>query len=360
MEELVIIGGGVGGLGCLNALLDRDISPLLLEAASIGSPKMCGEFLAPPVMEPLKKWGIGPMRAIKQAQFFGAKNRLQFSFSREAGAYARHNAEVELAARAKKQGGRILEQSPIKDIIPATHNSPFILHLTSGETIQACDVIFATGKFSQQIKTSLYVGFKTHIPQIILPETLLMFSLAGGYLGIVPVTSETSNLTCLVKREVIERAGSCRRFLHQFENYVGWALAQQQNGIEEHCWARAQPTRFSETIDWLEGPAPAFGLKTIPNWPHAYWIGDAFASVHPAIGYGFAHSVTSALLAADYYLKHDPVGYHQALRRLMRPKRIIGQCMHHILQKPRLCSVISPLIGANTWISHRLLKTLDY
>ena len=348
MEELVIVGGGIAGLACLNALLDRDVSPLLLEASTIGSPKMCGEFLAPPVIKQLRQWGIGPINTIKQAQFFGASNTWQFSFPREAGAYARHDAEMELAARAKKQGGRIVEQSPIKDIIPATHTSPFILHLTSGETITARDVIFATGKFSQQANTSMYVGFKTHIPQIIEPETLLMFSLADGYLGIVPVTSETSNVTCLVKRKVIEKAGSCRAFLGQFEKRVGCALAQQPCVME------------NEPMDWLEGPAPAFGLKTIPDRPHAYWIGDAFASVHPAIGYGFAHSVSSALLATDYYLKQDPVGYHQALRRQMMPKRIVGRCMHHVLQKPRLCSIISPLVGVNTWITHRLLKTLDY
>ena len=340
MEELVIVGGGVAGLGCLNALLDNGISPLLLEASTIGSPKMCGEFLAPPVMEPLKKWGIGPITPIKQAQFFGMKTPLQFTFPREAGAYPRQNAELELAVRAKQQGGRIVEQSPIKDIIPATDKSPFILHLTSGETIQARDVIFATGKFSQP-NASMYVGFKTHIPQIIQPETLLMFSLVGGYLGIVPVTSETSNLTCLIKRDIIEKAGSCRAFLNQS---VGCALAQHA----------------IETLDWLEGSAPAFGMKTRPNWSHAYWIGDAFASVHPAIGYGFAHSVTSGLLAVDYYLKQDPAGYHQALTRLMRPKRMIGQGMHYLLQKPGLCTAVSSMMGENTWVSHRILKTLDY
>lgn len=346
MEELVIVGGGVGGLSCLNALIDRGFSPLLIESSTIGSPKMCGEFLAPPVMSQLRQWGIGPMQAIKQAQFFGTHHALTLAFPREAGAYARHDAELQLAARAKSQGGRILEQSPIRDITPATPHTPFILHLTSGHEIQARDVIFATGKFSQQTNASMYVGFKTHIPHVYQSETLLMYSFSGGYLGIVPVGSELSNMTCLVKRDVIDKFGSCRAFLNQLDSHVGWA--------------KAQPIYFSETLDWLEGPAPAFGMKIIPKWPHAYWIGDAFASVHPAIGYGFAHSVSSALMAADYYLKRDPIGYHQALTRLMRPKRIIGKCMHHVLQKPRLVSAMSSLFGAAPGLSHQLLKTLDY
>lgn len=343
MEELVIVGGGVAGLGCLNALLDRGVSPLLIEASTIGSPKMCGEFLAPPVVLKLKQWGIGPMQAIKQVQFFSATHCLQLPFSNDAGGYARHDAEMALAARAKKYGARMIEQSPIQNITPATKHAPYRLHLMSGEIIQAREVIFATGKFSQQARASTHIGFKTHISHVIQPETLLMFSVPGGYFGIVPVTPETSNLTCLIKRKTIEKAGSSQA-------YAGWALAQQGITIHQSSW----------THPIIEGPAPGFGLKTIPNWPHAYWIGDAFASIHPAIGYGFAHSLNSALLAVDYYLKHDPIGYHKALKRQMRSHRIIGQCMHHLLHKPNLCSAIIPFLDSKPWISHQLLKILGY
>ena len=358
MEELIIVGGGVAGLGCLNALLDHNVSPLLLEGSAIGSPKMCGEFLAPPVIEPLKQWGIGPLQTIKQARFIGTNTAMQCSFPRPAGAYARHQAELELAVRARKLGGRILEQSPIKHITPPTKQSPYVLQLASGETLQARAVIFATGRFSQSQGLSKYVGFKTHVSKIIEPETLLMFGFSGGYLGIVPVTSETSNLTCLVKREVVEAVGSCHDFLEATLTRFSSLRATQSNPVIQgsalDCFASLEKT------DWLEGPAPAFGMKTRPNWSSAYWIGDAFASVHPAIGYGFAHSVTSALLAAKYYLKQDPSGYQMMLQQTMRPKRMIGFGMHHLLQKPRLCSAVSHWVEANQWISHGILNFLDY
>ncbi len=334
VEELVIAGGGIAGLGCLNALLDRQVSPLLLEGASIGSPKMCGEFLAPPVIEQLEKWDIGPVQLIKQAQFIANNQAVHIDFPRTGGAYTRHAAELELAARAKKLGGRIREQAPIKDIIPAGNNTPFKLQLASGEVILAREVIFATGKYSQQARASKYIGFKTHIPHVFQPETLLMYSLAGGYLGIVPVTAEISNITCLIKRSEIEKAGSCKAYFASF---------LQQN-----------------TLDWLEGPAPAFGLKPLPDWPHAYWIGDAFATVHPAAGYGFAHGVSSALMAADYYLKKDPANYHKALRHVMRPRRIIGACLHQVLQTPWVCRLVAPKFDSNPWMGHQLLKLLEY
>ena len=344
MEDLVIVGGGVAGLSCLNALLDKGISPLLLEASTIGSPKMCGEFLAPNAIEQLNKWGIGPLQSIKQAHFFGGRRSLQMTFPREAGAYCRHHAEMELATRAREKGGRIREFSSIQTITPATQNKPFILELTSGEVIEARDLIFATGKWSRakpSVNASKFIGFKTHISQVIQSETLMMYSLNGGYLGIVPVSSEKSNITCLVKREVVERVGSCVDFLTNFMN------------------SRLSPVKL-DTLDWLEGEAPAFGAKAIPNWPHAYWIGDALLSVHPAIGYGFAHAVSSACMAADYYLKRDVTGYHRSIQRLVRPKRILGTRMHHLLQNPRLCNVISPILRTNPWIAHQLLTLCDY
>ena len=350
MEGVVIVGGGVAGLSCLNALLDRGVSPLLLEASTIGLPKMCGEFLAPPAVSVLEQWGIGPMPAIKQVRFLGNKHALQVKFRRPAAAFARHQVEIDLAARAEQKGGRIILRSPIQRITPATDRSPYLLHLASGDTLKAQHVIFATGAFSQLTRSPsarTYMGFKTHIQHVAQPETLLMHSLVGGYLGLVPISSETSNVTCLIKKDVVSKAGGREAFLTHLLN--GDAPLRP---YLKHVDLNAYP--------WLEGEVPGFGLKTLPPWPRAYWIGDALASVPPAIGYGFAHSVNSAMLATACYLQQDALGYHQLMKRPMRFKLRASQSMHHLLQKPRLCDLMSPLIEKNPWISHLLLKKLDY
>ena len=362
MERVVIVGGGVAGLSCLNALLDNQVFPLLLDASAIGSPKMCGEFLAPKIIARLKQWGIGPLQPIKRAHFYGSSRRMTLAFAREAGAYSRHDAEMQLAARARRLGGRIMEGASIQTITPATHNTPYLLQMTSGDTIQAEDVIFAapfsrlrekgpegrmrTSSGGNQAHSSIYMGFKTHVAQVIQPETLLMYSLKDGYLGMVPVSKEISNITCLVKREAVEKAGSCTAFFTR--------LLQDDPRFKESGLSFTLPA-----LDWLEGGAPAFGVKTIPNWPHAYWIGDALLSIHPAVGHGFAHAVSSACMAAEHYLHRDAVGYHQSIQRKLRPKRILGQCMHQLLQKPRLCNMLSPMLGANAWMVDPVLKLLD-
>jgi flavin-dependent dehydrogenase len=350
MEKLVIVGGGVAGLSCLNALLDRGVSPLLLDGSWIGSPKMCGEFIAPPAVEQLTQWGLGPMCEVKQAYFLsGKKQALHVPFRRPAAAFSRHLAEIGLAARARRKGGRVLESSPIQTITPATANSPYVLHLASGENLVTEDVIFATGKFSSLNPPKgapLYVGFKTHIQQIIQHQTLMMLSVKGGYLGIVPISSEKSNLTCLIRKDALEQAGGKEAFLN---NLVRKGSLMQ----------RLAPFDLS-ALEWLEGEVRAFGLRTCPKWPRAYWIGDAWASFYPAIGYGFAHGVNSAILAADCYLQHDNQRYDQAMKQPLRARLAISQWMHRVLQKPGLCDALAPVIAANPWMSHVLLKKLDY
>lgn len=349
MEELVIIGGGVGGLSCMNALLDQQISPLLLEAHVVGAPKLCGEFLAPPAMALLAQWGVGPVQQIHQVKFIGDKpSILQCEFPHVAGGYSRYEAEVQLLARAQGLGGRIREKTPIKTIIPATQTTPHTLYLDSGEVIQARHLMIAGGRFSSPTHSTVdYVGFKTHIPKIFESETLLMFGLLDGYLGIVPISSHLSNLTCLMKADVIAKAGSCSAFLTTL--------------IHTHPILKSY---FDETHvtsqHWLEGISPGFGFKTIPPWPKTYWVGDAFASVHPAIGFGFAHSIISAKKAVNHYLQDNPNGYHQFMKKQMRIKHLVGKSMHHVLQKPSIHGALIPLLERYKGMTHQLLNLLDY
>lgn len=80
LEEVVIIGGGVAGLSCLNALLDQGISALLIEGSTIGTPKMCGEFLAPIAAQQLQRWDVDPLIPIPHAAFYAGIRQLDIHF----------------------------------------------------------------------------------------------------------------------------------------------------------------------------------------------------------------------------------------------------------------------------------------
>lgn len=350
MEKVIIVGGGIAGLSCLNALLDRGVSALLVEGNTIGTEKMCGEFLAPAAVNVLEKWGIGPIQPIKQANFYAKNKKFTLHFPRFAGAYARSSAELQLAQRALKNGGRILENTSITQFTPATKQSPYLFYLSSGETIEANTAIFATGKLPQlgNKSTSLpYVGLKTHFQQVVNPETLLMYSVPGAYFGIVPLSATTSNFACLAKRDAVEKIGSGQKFFHTLI---------KNNQTLQQIFAQVE-VKESEL---LTAQVPSFCLKTIPLWPKTFWIGDALASLHPAIGHGFAHSIYTAVMAADFYLQNDPQGYLQMTKPFIKSKLQISKPLHLLLQTPTIGKYALSLLNMNAWISSLFLQKLGY
>jgi flavin-dependent dehydrogenase len=350
MEECVIVGGGIAGLSCLNALLDHKQSPLLLEGSTIGTPKMCGEFLAPSAVDCLTRWGLGPIIQINHAEFYATQKQLSIRFPQPAGAMARSEVEYQLADRARNLGGKIRENAHIEKITPGTSNSPYILQLKSGEIIEAKTVFFATGKYHQTSDNKnkpAYAGVKIHFQHIVKANTLQMYSLKHAYLGIVPVSDVTSNCACLIKRSALEKFDSIKAFFkHTISSNRNLnTLFDSLGDLDSH---------------WLEGFAPAFQLKTTPKWENAFWIGDAFATLYPAIGSGFAHSIESAVLAVNYYIKQQNNHFRNDYTRIIKPKVIIGNILNSALLHPRVGQFGLPLMQKNPWITYALIKQLGY
>lgn len=346
LEEIIIIGGGVAGLSCLNALLDRGSSALLIEGNQIGSPKMCGEFIAPEAVNVLQTWGIGPLLSIDQVNFKINNKYFLLTFPHQAGAFSRSEAELQLAKRALNKGGRILEKTLIQNVIPATDTTPYILKLASGEEMFAKTIFFAVGKYASTQKIELpYYGIKMHLAKSVPQNLLQMTSYKGAYFGVVPITKDKSNFACLIKKEIVEQAGDLKKFFANLlnENEFLHSLFQNQN-----------------TSSWLEGKAPAFHFKKIPRWPNAYWIGDAFVNLPPAIGSGFGNSVTSARLAVDYYLQNDPVGYQKSISNRLKTKLKIGKFFHHLLLNPSLANSMWPLANKNKWLINWIMQKIHF
>lgn len=323
MEEVVIIGGGVAGLACLNALMDLNISATLIEGSTIGTPKLCGEFIAPAAVAVLKKWNIGPIETITQTQFnVGCE---QFSLNFDAGACSRSEVELQLAQRARALGATILENTRLTSI---TSISPFELVLQNNQLLKSKYAIFAAGKLNNTPTNFPYNGFKFHFEHDVYEPKLKMFSHKNMYYGIVPISQTLSNCVGLMKRS--ELAGeTCRNY---FEKLTG----------------RETNNNFFET------QIPEFSIKKNPVTANTLWIGDAYASLHPAIGYGFANSILTAINAADF-IKNNK----QALNNI-KHKFVIAKLLHSIYLNPFIAKATVPLIKSNPWIASFILKKLNY
>ena len=115
-----------------------------------------------------------------------------------------------------------------------------------------------------------------------------------------------------------------------------------------------------EKVEWLEGAAPHFNIKKIPPWKNAYWIGDALVSLPPAIGYGFMHSIISAMMAADFYLQNKPEAFSKLIRNQIHLKFYLGKLMHHTMIQPYLSQIVFPLFQKSPWFLNQCLKRLGY
>jgi len=350
VEKIIIVGGGIAGLTCLNALIDAGVNPLLIEAGTIGSPKMCGEFIAPSAVTQLEKWNVGAIENIKRAKFFSKNHTFHVDFKLPAGAIARSEAEVLLAKRAIKNNGRIWQNVSIQTILPPQKNDSFLFTVDTGEVLRAENVFFATGRFGQKKLMNQplpYVGLKTHINKILEPHTLLMHSIEDAYFGLIPISTSISNFACLIKKEALKIQKTGKDFFLKQIN---------QNAFLKELF-REQDL---EHINMLETPSPEFFLRNNPLWPNAYWIGDSLASFPPAIGYGFAHGINSALFATECFLELNSSAYAKKLRKQVKPKLFIGKLMHYCLLNPHMNSWLFPFLRMNPWISKLCLKKIGY
>jgi flavin-dependent dehydrogenase len=346
-SEVMIIGGGVAGLSCLNALLDYGINATLIEASTVGTPKMCGEFLAPPAVELLQKWGFNAIQTISRMEFMTDKKQLNIELSKPAGGFSRGEAERLLAARAIKLGGIIKENTAITDLIPATARSGYRLTLSTNQTYKTPTAIFATGKFGLLKRPSHfpYVGFKLHLDHIIEHRKLYMFSAKNAYLGMVPISETQSNCTCLMRRSYNTDVDSKDFYKLLHESKILSDLFQDLD-MEKH--------------KWLISEAPEFLLKKNPDWPNAYWIGDALAGIHPAIGSGFYHAIQTGVLAATAYASKSINLYQQSLSKSLHKRLKIGKLMHQLLLNPTLGNLAIPIAKTNPWLVNWLLHSIEY
>ena len=352
MEKVVIVGGGVAGLCALNALADAGVEALLLEAGAVGVTKLCGEFIAPPARPLLLAWGIEAARVISQVCFVANRHHVLVDLPQPALAYPRHTLELTLAARAREHGGRIMEHALVHNLVPATHSSKHHVSLASGEVIESEYLFMATGRLAPRLlprtqPPSTYLGFKAYLPGVLAPERLVMVSFSGGYLGIVPVSSTESNMTCILKRSVFMQ--------HQSPMHCLRHIMLQQ----------PESRAFCSQIDWSSllfstGDAHHFGLKKTPNWPQTAWIGDALASLYPSIGYGFAHSLLSAVAAVGAYVNPAACAEDRPRLRQLRTRWRLSRTMHYLLQNPFFLRMMADVVQSNPWMSQWVLNHLDY
>lgn len=322
--DYVILGGGIAGLCAAKRLLELGVRPLIIEAGSYPAHKVCGEFLSPSSMPILSQWGIQPI-PIYSMQLSTASKNLRLKFPQPAGSLSHFTLDLQLANQISQQGATLYTQTKVLDFIPPIcEGRCHELSLSSGQTITAKHLFIATGRipgYTPQKPKIRYIGIKAHFSNLELHSTLYMFSFKGAYLGLAPVEKDSANLACLAAIEQVRLFSSSQHFM--------------QSLINSHpllCNLLASGSNLFE--GWMEASVPEFGLRSTPDWPHTYWIGDAAGTIPPASGNGLSLAIASGYLAAEFAIQDRWPAFKQAWQTRCRSQIRLAKGLHRLFLNP--------------------------
>jgi flavin-dependent dehydrogenase len=320
IEDCVIIGGGVAGLSAANHLVDAGVFPLIIEAGSFPSHKICGEFFSNESLPQLREWQIPMTGQISKARFISGAKSMEFPLPIPAGSCSRYTFDAMLLDRAIKKGAKALTETSVKSF--ENESGTYVLHLSNGQTISARHLMIGTGRIPQLIQKApemKYMGFKAHFENIDIHDCVEMHLFSGGYFGISNVDAKTVNVACLVKKEYVQ----------QPEEFINNLLRQN------HRFANARMA-FPK---WLIGQLPEFGIRTNSDLPNVFWIGDAAGSIPPICGEGLAIAITSGCMAADYFLGEGAIAFKKAWHQRYHRRFLMAKWIHKVMMTPYINSL---------------------
>lgn len=311
-KEVVIIGGGVAGLCAGIRLTELGIHPLIIEAGSYPSHKVCGEFFSPECVSILRKWNIHPIE-ISRVNFHSSGKTISFTFPEPAGSLSHFVVDPLLAEHGRRNGTEIRTNTRVSQLFPS-------VELCSGERVQTDQLIVATGRIPQYHREppkAAYIGFKAHFENVAVKD-LEMFAFPGAYLGICPIEEGKCNVACLASADLVNKYPSHELFLEH--------LTSKDPLLSEYLTAGKNV--FSK---WMMVNVPQLGIKKTPDWSNAYFIGDAAGTIPPATGRGLSLGIQGGILAAEYAARKDVRGFKKAWKRENCFPIFWGKCFHQMI-----------------------------
>jgi len=299
MKDIVIIGGGVGGLACSIRLAEQGRQAVVLEGGTIGAQKVCGGFLSPETLAPLTRWGVEPPISLESITLRRASRSVEYTFPARAGSMRRNELELGLLREAQRLGVEIREGVMVSDYSAGEVK-------TSEGLIEAKQVVVSSGRLTSKPSSFPYVGFQRFIDRSDL-DGLLMETFPGGYVGTSAVSSSQVNCALLM------REGA---------------------KVPEHLGT------FDES--WKTTKIPEFGLKSLQPKPGVFAVGDALATIPPATGSGLSLSISTGCWVADAIVQNQAPTFLPQLRKTVW----WGRFLHRLFLSPLFVPVpVAPLFS---------------
>jgi flavin-dependent dehydrogenase len=298
MEEttdVIIIGGGLGGLIAALDLRAKGHTCVLIEKKKYPFHRVCGEYISNEIIPYLKSLKAFP-------ESFKPSKLTRFQLTATTGKSSYLNLDMGGFGISRYQFDFILFQLCLERGVKVLHEEAENIHFendgfivqTERQILNAKVVVGAFGKRSKLDvtlnrdfikKRSPYVGVKYHVKTDYPDDLIALHNFDGGYCGVSQVENNVVNICYLVHRDAVRKAGSIAQ-LEQTVLYKNPWLEKIFSSAE-HLYEKP------ETINEI-----TFETKETVN-NHILFIGDSAGMITPLCGNGMAMAMHSAKLASD-------------------------------------------------------------
>lgn len=360
-EDIVIIGGGLGGLTAATLLAKNGRSVLLIEKKNYPFHRVCGEYISNEVRDFLQREDIFPFELqpaeLSQFKLTSASGRtVEMPLDLGGFGISRYAFDDYLYQKAKALGVKFSLREQVLGTVFLPAKEYFQLELQSGETLYANHVIGAFGKRSMMDrslersfihKRSPYIGVKYHIKGAFEPDTIAIHTYPGGYCGLNPIEDGLFNLCYLGSRNQLRDCGNIQKMEERF---------LYQNPYLKKLFTEADFIR--------ERPEVINEINFEPKLPvenHLLMVGDAAGLIAPLFGNGMAIAIHSGKLAAEALLQNTSRSaieeqYRKRWHGTFKNRLAMGRLVQKLFSVPQMAELSTALIQSSPFLGRQIMK----
>ncbi len=302
MYDVIVVGGGIGGLVSSILLAAAHKKVLLIEKKNYPYHKVCGEYISNEVRPFLEAIGLN-------LSDLGVKNIEKFIFTSPKGkvlktdldlggfGISRFTLDEALFQLAKTEGVEVLTNNSVEKI--EFENNYFNIYLTDGQIFKSKITIGAFGKrtlldaklnrpFLKE--KSPYMAVKYHIKTVFPDNEIALHNFKDGYCGISAIESDKYCLCYLTSRSNLKKYGS----IAEMEKNILMQNPYLKYIFENSTFIYGKPLVINEI---------SFAKKqAVEN--HILMVGDTAGLITPLCGNGMAIAIHAAKIASEQTISY--------------------------------------------------------
>lgn len=351
--DCVVVGAGPSGATAAIATQRAGFSTLLLDAASPGRDKTCGDGLTPRAVHTLRRLGLEhvlPAYRNKGLRLHGYGGDVTAPwpdgvYGTEGSASPRATFDAALVAEAEAAGATVWQDCPATDVAFGADGLIESVHTARGE-VRTGWVIVADGvrsTFGKRLGRTWHKGevfgiaARSYCTSPMSGEPWMHShvelrddtgTIQPGYGWIFPLGDGTVNLGCgALSTDARPARVNTKKLLHQY--------ADQQRDT----WALGEPQQVTSALLPMGG---AVSNVAGPNW---MLIGDAAACVNPLNGEGIDYGMETAVMAVELLQegKDCTLAWPLILREAYGRAFALARTAARLLTYPQFLPVAGPL-----------------